>query len=89
MTINRFNSHATRQGPVLIHVVIIGLMTAACGRTDAAGPEVDHAKLSAELEARAAEVEAEADASVAAVEQEMAAEIAEMREDGAAPSSAK
>jgi hypothetical protein len=83
--------HAPDAGPIpcLIHVVIIGLMLSACGRNEPAGPEVDHAKLSAELEERASEIEAEADASVAAVEREMAADIAEMREAEAAPAEAE
>lgn len=63
-----------------IHATIIGLMAASCGRADPSGPEVDHAKLSAELEARASEIEAEADASVAAVERQLEADIEKMRE---------
>lgn len=60
-------------------------MLAACGQTEAKGPDVDHAKLTGELEARAQEIEAKADASVAAVEQQMGSEIAEMREGEVTP----
>lgn len=80
MIVNRFKSRAAGRRPVLIHVAVIGLMVAACGQNDASGPEVDHAKLSADLEARAAEIEAEADSSVQAVERELADDIVEMRE---------
>lgn len=78
-----------RKGQSLIVAICAAGMLAACGQTEAKGPDVDHAKLSRELETRAAEIEARADASVAAVERDLAGEIAEMREPLATPAAAE
>lgn len=60
-------------------VIAVAALLAACGQTEAQGPTVDHAKMSAELESRAAEIEAAADESVEAVERELAGEIEAIR----------
>lgn len=60
-------------------LVAMAALLAACGQTEAQGPTVDHAKLSAELESRAVEIEAAADESVKTVERELAGEIEAIR----------
>jgi hypothetical protein len=57
---------------------------AGCSGSEPEGPTVDHAKLSAELEQRAAAIEAAADEAVSTVEQETASDLAEIKAEQSA-----